>query len=121
MCVCLCVCARALKQAAGLAPDARQLVFNFYSTGASEAVEMIVTDEEQVERNGRTILSYADGEARAIAIRRFCKNFKCELIPEDETGGGDGKVILHVNLLKKSENFVEVQHLFHSTILYQRL
>jgi hypothetical protein len=91
-------------KASGYAPDARQLVFNFYSVEASEAIEMIVTDEDQVDRLGRAILSYADGEARAIAVRRFCKNFKCE-IQEDEVV--DGKKNLMVEFLKKKENFVE--------------
>lgn len=91
-------------KASGYAPDARQLVFNFYSVEASEAIEMIITDEEQLDRLGRTILSYADGEARAIAVRRFCKNFKCEIMDDEII---ESKKNLVVEFLEKRENFVE--------------
>ena len=50
-------------------------------TKASEAIEMIVSDQEQLSEMD-TILSFADGEARSYAIRRFCKNFKAEIVDE---------------------------------------
>lgn len=70
---------------------------------ASDAVEIIITDDEQIERIGTSILSIADGEARAIAIRRLCRSIQCELIdhPIDK-----GKIQLHVNLLKPKDDFL---------------
>ena len=64
---------------------------------------MLVTDEEQTDRIGRTILSLADGSARAIAIRRFCRNFSAEIIedPEDST-----RKILNIRLVKIKKDFI---------------
>ena len=64
---------------------------------------MIVTDEEQMDRIGRTILSLSDGEARAVAIRRMCRNFRCEVTEDPDDSE---RRMLEVALVKKKEDFV---------------
>ena len=81
----------------------KQLVFNFYSTQASEAFEMLVTDDEQRERIGKTLLSLPDGDIRSTAIRRFAMRwFHLDLVEADDgTMATAGKKDLMVDLMTK--------------------
>lgn len=62
--------------------DNRQLIFNFYSPAVSEAVEVVVTETQQIERLGRPVLHFGEGAQRAVAIRRLCKYFRAEIIED---------------------------------------
>jgi hypothetical protein len=51
-----------------------QLLVNFYSMGASEAFEMIVTAEEQIERLGKLLINFHEGKRSSVAHTRKCSN-----------------------------------------------
>ena len=93
----------------GGAPEApvvnKQLVVNIYSRAASEATELIITDEEQVQRIGRTITSFPDGEIRSAAVRRLLRYIHCDVIPDMESDDIDRKV-LHVVLRPARKDFL---------------
>lgn len=80
-----------------------QLIFNFYSPAASDAVEIVVDEAQQVERIGNPILSFVEGSVRTAAIRRFCRFFAAEIIVDilDPT-----QKTLHVVLLAPQKDFV---------------
>lgn len=85
-----------LRMAGDKGGQNQSLVVNFYSMLASEAAEFVITEEEQVERIGRTIFRFAEGTERATAARRLCRYFKATLLedPEDNV-----RMILKVELV----------------------
>jgi hypothetical protein len=83
----------------------KQMIVNIYSRGASEAAEIIITDAEQVERIGRTIASFPDGEIRSAAVRRLIRFIHCDVIPDMASNDPDRKV-LHVVLRPPKKDFL---------------
>ena len=83
--------------------ELKQIIANFYSVAASEAYELLVTEDEQIARVKRPIMSFEEGVIRAAAIRRLCKFFEAKLI-EDPTD--DKKKILDCKLLGPGRDFV---------------
>lgn len=82
----------------------KQLICNFYSTHASEATELVVSEEEQIKRLGKPLLEFTEGIIRATAVRRFCRYFHADLIedPKDMF-----KKVLKVQLIKPRKDFVQ--------------
>lgn len=80
-----------------------QLIFNFYSPAVSEAAEITVDEDQQIDRIGAPILSFLEGSIRTAAIRRFCRFFGAEIIVDilDPT-----VKTLHVVLLPPNKDFV---------------
>lgn len=83
----------------------KQLIANFYSRAAAEATEIVVSDQEQTERIGRTIASFPEGELRAAAVRRLLRFFHCDVIPDLSSDDIDRK-ILHVVLRPPGKDFL---------------
>lgn len=83
--------------------ELKQIIANFYSVAASEAYELLITEEEQIARVKRPIMSFEDGAIRAAAIRRLCRFFEAKLV-EDPTD--DKKKILDCKLLGPGRDFV---------------
>ena len=83
----------------------KQLVVNIYSRAASEATELIITDAEQIERIGRTIASFPDGEIRSAAVRRLIRFIHADVIPDMSSKDPDRKV-LHVVLRPPKKDFL---------------
>ena len=82
----------------------KQLVVNVYTRAASEAAEMVVSDKEQVERIGRTIASFSEGEMRGAAVRRFMRFMHCDLI--DDLEAEHGKRMVHLVLRPPNKDFL---------------
>ena len=80
-----------------------RLICNFYSTSASEATEVLVSEDDQIKRIGKTILSLPDGPVRSTAIRRFCHFFTAAL---QEDPDNMTKKILHIDFAKPKKDFV---------------
>ena len=95
----------------GRAPD-KQLVVNLYSRACSDATEIIISEEEQIARLGRTLASFADGDVRTAAVRRFLRFIKADLI-DDPTDPDDPKPPkqLHALLLPPGKDFQTEYHL----------
>lgn len=81
----------------------KTVVFNFYSSAVSESTEIRLPEEVQVEYLGHAIMSFLQGDTRAIAIRSMCKFFHADISedPSDST-----KKILEVELMPKRKGFV---------------
>ena len=84
---------------------AKQLVVNVYSRAASEATEIVITDQEQIERIGRTISSFPEGELRAAGVRRLMRFLHCALIDDLENKDVNKKLI-HVVLRPPNKDFL---------------
>lgn len=71
--------------AAAVEEEEELLIFNFYCPPISQSAEIVVDRAQQVERHpqGRLLLSYREGAARATAIRRFVREFIDAQILED--------------------------------------
>jgi hypothetical protein len=83
--------------------QAAKLIFNFYSTSVSEAVEILIDPQQQIDRLGKLITSYPEGTVRATAIRRFCRFFRAEIIEDihDAT-----RKVLNIVLLPPDKEYV---------------
>lgn len=79
------------------------LIANFYSVAASEAFELLVTEDEQVERIKRPAAKYEEGAIRAAALRRLSRFFKAKLAEDPED---DKKKVLVITLLPPGRDFV---------------
>ena len=56
-----------------------QLVVNFYSVSISESFEMVLTQDDQINRVGRTVVSCPEGNVRAALIRRLLRFFQASI------------------------------------------
>jgi len=84
---------------------AKQLIVNVYARSASEATEIVITDQEQVERIGRTIISFPEGEMRAAGVRRLMRFLHCALIDDLEAKDVTRRLI-HVVLRPPNKDFL---------------
>jgi len=84
---------------------AKQLIVNVYARAASEATEIVITDQEQVERIGRTIISFPEGEMRAAGVRRLMRFLHCAIIDDLESKDISRKLI-HVVLRPPNKDFL---------------
>lgn len=81
----------------------KRVIFNFYSTAASEAAEVLVNEDDQIKRIGTTIMSHPDGPIRATVIRRFLRYFQAALMEDPEDMH---KKILHITFAGPKKDFV---------------
>jgi hypothetical protein len=81
----------------------KRVIFNFYSTAASEAAEVLVNEDDQIKRIGATIMSHPDGPIRATVIRRFLRFFQAALMEDPEDMH---KKILHITFAGPKKDFV---------------
>jgi hypothetical protein len=79
------------------------IIVNFYSPACTEAKEIILSEEQQLERISATIISFQEGAIRTAAIRRLMRFFKAEII-EDIIDNTIRE--LHVVLLPPGKGFV---------------
>jgi hypothetical protein len=81
----------------------KTVVFNFYSATVSESTEIRLPEDVQIEYLGQPIMSFLQGDTRAIAIRGMCKYFQADI---SEDPGDSTKKILEVELMPKRKGFV---------------
>ena len=81
----------------------KRIIFNFYSTAASEAAEIMVNEDDQIKRIGSTIMSFPDGPIRATVIRRFLRFFQAALMEDPEDMH---RKILKVDFAAPKKDFV---------------
>jgi hypothetical protein len=56
------------------------IVINIYSSVRSLSCELIVTSDQQIQRLGKTIVSYKEGHVRATSLRHLCRFIQLDLI-----------------------------------------
>ncbi len=83
----------------------KQLIVNVYARAASEATEIIITDQEQTERIGRTVASFPEGEMRAAGVRRLMRFLHAALI-DDMDADDVSKKVVHVVLRPPNKDFL---------------
>lgn len=84
-------------------PLLRQIIFNFYSPAVSEAAEVAVSEQDQIDRIGKPVLHFTEGTIRSAAIRKLSRFFRAEIIIDVL----DEKIrTLEVDLLPPSKDFV---------------
>ena len=79
-----------------------QLVINFYSVAISESNEMVLTQDQQIDRVGRTVASCPEGNVRAALIRRLLRFFQASI--QQDVDDPDKKT-LFVELLDPTNKF----------------
>jgi len=80
----------------GAVGDDKTVVVNFYSSLASEATEIRLPENIQVEYLGQPVMNYPSGEDRSTAIRNMCKYFRVDIYDDPDV---DSRRILDVEML----------------------
>lgn len=91
--------------AVGLASDGtmssdRSVIMNFYSSKCSEATEIQIPEEVQMEYIGKVFMNLPAGEPRADAIRQFCQFLRADIA---EDPGDPTLKVLEVDLQAKEK------------------
>jgi hypothetical protein len=79
------------------------IIINFYSPACTEAKEIILSEEQQIERISSSVVSFQEGAIRTAAIRRLMRFFKAEII-EDILDATIRE--LHVVLVPPGKDFI---------------
>ncbi|CAE7472064.1 unnamed protein product [Symbiodinium microadriaticum] len=79
------------------------IIVNFYSSTVSESSEIRIPEDVQVAYLGQPVMSFLQGDTRAIAIRNLCKFFHADIY---EDPGDSTKKVLEVELMPKRKGFV---------------
>jgi hypothetical protein len=79
-----------------------QLVVNFYSVAVSESFELVLTQDQQIDRVGRTVMSCPEGNVRAALIRRLLRFFNASI--QRDVDDPDKRTLL-VELLDPKSKF----------------
>jgi hypothetical protein len=79
----------------GPAAESLQLIVNLYASECSEAAELVVSRDEQIQRLGKAVLEHNEGSVRAAACRKLLRYFRCSMHEDVENRD---RQILHVSL-----------------------
>lgn len=63
-------------------PANSTIIVNFYSPAVTEAKEIVLNEQDQIDRISQTIISFQEGAIRTAAIRRLMRYFKAEIIED---------------------------------------
>jgi hypothetical protein len=83
-----------------LSSSNRSVIMNFYSAKCSEATEIQLPPEVQMEYVGKVFVDLPAGEARADAIREFCQFLRADIA---EDPGDSSLRVLEVELQSKEK------------------
>jgi hypothetical protein len=81
----------------------KSIIVNVYVKLASESMELIVSEDEQVERLGKCALDYPEGSIRDAAMRRFCRFLQVRL---EEDDFDMSKQVIRLALLEKKRAYL---------------